>query len=182
MAEPKKHDLSGKRATPAPGVMSVDTETLIKKLREAQQETTIEYATIAFWLGRAEHPRAAWRGILGSARRYLLREERILFETVTDRGIRRLKSSEIVEGHVAGDIRKLARATRRSLRKLACAEYDDLSPSEKASHNAKASHLGALEMMFRPTTIKRIEQKVSQSGDKLPVAKTLELFAPREEK
>jgi len=154
--------------------LSVDTQAIVKMLQAAKIGETIEYPAMNTTLGRNVQREA--RGNLSSSRRILLNDESKVFGTVSGIGVRLLGNHEI-SSLGTGAIRHIGNTARRTSRKMLCAEYDKLDNGDRVTMNAQLSVLGALSQATKPKTMKAVEAKVSEVNDRLPLAKTLELFS-----
>lgn len=153
--------------------LSVDTQVLVKRLRDVKPGETIEYQEMSGVIGRDVQTKG--RGNLDSARRILQRDEKIVFCSVRAIGVKRLENSDIAKLG-AGALQHIGRTSRNASRKILCADYDKLANGDRTQMNAQLSILGALSQATKGKTLKAIEDKVSEVNDRLPLAKTIELF------
>lgn len=155
--------------------LSVDTQLIIKRLKQAAVGDTITYQELTTLVGG--NIQGNKRYLLQSARGHVLRNEHMVFDCIEDVGVKRISDSEIVETVPNHTMTRIRRTAKRGVRKLACAEYELLSGDEKTRFNAGASLLGAIAQLSKPTSLELIGPKIMEAQDKLPLAKTLELFA-----
>lgn len=148
--------------------LSVDTQTLERLLMDVPQGGAIDYETLTKAIGRDVQSRA--RHILQSAVRRVLREKQIVFAPIMGKGLKRLTDSGVL-GVGEAAIASIGRKSRRTVKKLACADYKSLKPSEQTQHNVLVSHLGVLAHITSAGTQKKLE--ASAGHEKLPVAKML---------
>jgi hypothetical protein len=73
---------------------------------------------------------------------------------------------------------KIRRASRREGKRIThgVRDFNALPNDLKIKHNAAVSMFGVFEHMTKPTQIKKLEGKVEQAHESLPLAKTLEAF------
>lgn len=151
--------------------MGIDAQVLIEKLRSVEVGATVAYAQMSEWIGR--DVRDHGYGSLCTARNRLVRDEGVVFGTVTGVGLKRLddvgKVAEAAEG-----INEIRRAADRKLLIAKATEYDALPEDGKKKYNATVSHLGVLRAVTTSAAQKRIVAKVENAKGMLPVGVTLE--------
>jgi hypothetical protein len=152
--------------------IGIDAQLLIERLGKAEAGETIAYRELSEVIKRDIQK---FRGPLMTARRALQRERQIVFECVTDVGLKRIVGIEIVDS-AATATHAIGRTAKRAVRKLGCAEYETMDAGGKIKFNATASILGAVELFARPKSMKALEQRVEETANKLPSAETLRLF------
>lgn len=153
--------------------LSIDTKLIYERLASASVGDLIEYSELNDLVQRDIRNGAA--GCFQSARRRVERLDGIVFGTVRGVGVKRLSDDEIVASGQAV-IDKSRRAARRGYRRLGCVEFDGLSAESKVKHNTYQSLFSALVAVTKPSAVKKVETKVSQSQESLPLAATLEAF------
>lgn len=104
--------------------LSVDAQVIIRELRNIPVGGSISYATLYALTKR--DPQGDGYGPIMAARRHLLRVDKMLFEVERGKGLKRLDDQSIL-GVGPATIRKVGRATRLGIKKLACANYDTLT-------------------------------------------------------
>ena len=112
-----------------------------------------------------------------TARRIVQRDHGYVFECVIGKGIKRIDDGEIDESGKS-TIAHIHRSSLKGAKRLACVkEYAAMDAEKKIAHNASLSVLGAIAIATQPKRLERVENKVKQAGDQLPLSKTLELFS-----
>lgn len=151
--------------------LSVDTQLLFDRLIKAKIGETVTYQELSGLIGADVQGRA--RGLLRTARKKAMREERMVFGVVRNVGLKRLDDSGIVStGQLT--LAKIRRQARMGMVQLACVRNFDAMPNEaKVAHNTHMSMLGALVAATKPTKVKALESKIAAAGDKLPVGRTI---------
>lgn len=115
-------------------------------------------------------------GALSTARRRAQKDDGIILDAVYGEGLKRLNDHEIV-GTSQRYIDGTRRASRRASKRLACvANFDDLPAESKVQHNTFMSLFGALAVITRAKSVKKLEGHVQQAHEQLPLVKTLEAF------
>lgn len=153
--------------------LSEDTKIIEHELDQLEPGQTIEYTALSTAIGRDVRQHA--RGNIGSARRRLRKEKRKVFGCVSRVGIKRLTDAEIVVAS-GSDITSVKRRTRNALHSLSCAEFDNLTSDEQNDHRTRFCVLGALELFSKPSATRKIEDKIKETSEGLPIGKTLKLF------
>ena len=156
------------------GQISIDAQLLYERLVKAEVEEFISYSELSQIIGRNVQTDA--RCMLNTARRKAHRENKIIFGVVFGKGLKRAKDEEIAMSGTAS-IRKISREARRRLKIITCVQdFDSLSDAAKLRHNTDAALLNCFQGMTQNNNIKKLEAKVSEVGNKLPLVKTLEAF------
>lgn len=153
--------------------MSVDTKMVYDRLLGIGE--TIGYDQLSELVGRDIRDGAY--GSLMSARRRALNHDGVLFDAVTNVGLKRMSDPEIVSAGQR-DIDKIRRAARRGYTKLTCVQnFDSLPEDERVKHNTFQTVFSALNTVTKAPAIARVEKHVSKTMQTLPLAKTLEAFS-----
>lgn len=172
LRSPDPIDPTGQRSFPN---IAIETKMLVDMALERRQSggITITYDEMKDLIGREVTPHAGGYTYLASARRILLRDHGIVFDSEPKVGVRICSNEEkmVVSGR---DLKRARRAVVRSRQKLVSVEYERLPPDKKKEWNARMSIIGALDLMTAPNSVKKIERAVSEQI--LPSAATLALF------
>lgn len=153
--------------------LGVDTQALIRAMKAVPIGETITYAELEDVIKRPVMAGTTGYGALASARRYLEREDFVVFETITKTGLKRLDDiGKLRSGKAI--IQGIGRRARKARTRLQAVDYDALPEQAQREHNAAASVLGALALMAKPSSAKKLEDTVTST---LPTAETLKLFA-----
>ncbi len=151
---------------------SIDTDTLVRRLREVDVGGFVSYENLNELIGRDVQNGA--RHILRSAVMILLREDRRVFAPVRDEGLKRLNDREIV-GTGLETTARIRRLARRGARKVTAVEnYDALPKADQVAHNTHLSIFGAIGQFTRPRMVQRLTGAVEEAQKRLPLAKMLE--------
>ena len=155
-------------------IISAETRKICELLGEKGEGDTLTYMEIQIALGASEFT-DRHRSALYRARKSILNERGFVFGTIPTVGVKRLNPSEIVKTAKSG-IRRIGRVCRKSQKSLACADYSKLNGEEKVQHNLSMSVFGAIALSASPSTSKKLEEKVRNSGVILSIGETLEHF------
>jgi hypothetical protein len=154
---------------------SIDTTTIYQRIITANVGEQISYDELTALIGRNVQGPA--RSNLQAARMRALRDNNMVFSVVRTEGMKRLSDPEVVNTgeHVMGKIR---RASRRGLKILTqgVADFNRLPNESKIKFNTFASVMGAITHATMGGTIQKLEKRVAEVHDKLPLAKTLAAF------
>ena len=147
--------------------LSSDSVAVMRVLEHVAIGEVVSYATISEAIGRDI---TKFRNALESARRAVQRDKQMIFDVVRGIGMARLNDSDIV------DLSDKARAhvrrhARRTAKKLVCVNYEALSREKQTKHNAALSMFGVISELSSPGSVKRLEQRIEQTGSSLPAAK-----------
>lgn len=153
--------------------LGVDASTLAKCLESCDIGTIIPYSELNKLIGGDVQLKN--HGALTTARKLLLREHRIVFGVIHGVGLKRLNPSEVVEQE-STTIGKIKRASRRSMTRLAAADYDSLTADEQAKHRIVSSTLGAVALCTGTKAQHRLEQQARSSAE-LEIGTVMKLFA-----
>lgn len=148
--------------------MSADAHSISKHLQSTQIGQTVTYEELSKIIGRDIKKEA--KSALYTALKHLQKESRFVFGTIKGEGIKRLDNAEIVS--LSDKARNAIRRTaRRTVKKIVCADYDKLTNEFKIKHNAAISVFGVMTELTFDKSMRKIEQKITATGESLPVAK-----------
>lgn len=153
---------------------STDTLTIEACLRELAIGEVVTYDQLSEKLGR--DVRQHCTGNLQTARRTVLKEDKIITEVVRGEGIKRIDDATCVSTAPTVFKRMRGLANRQSDR-LKAVEFNALDEESKRKHLVVSAQLGAIHLMSTSNSTKKIEAKVEgNSQATIPVGKVLELF------
>lgn len=158
--------------------LSPETNAVVKKLESMSIGDFASYADLSALVGGDIQGRA--NHYLQSARRVLRNEKQYVFGVVTDEGVKRLNDEEIVlEG--SRRILHIRRASRTAMKTLVCvSDFEAMTEETKKRHNTTLSVLGAINLFSKPTSIKKIDNAVAGSGNRLQIGETIAMFGKTE--
>jgi hypothetical protein len=153
--------------------ISLESRLLEDELSKLKIGDFVSYAHLRSLIGRdvqAEGYSALW-----SARRRLLKSG-VVVDVVRGEGVRRLADADIINS-AAATFPRIRRLAFRGQQKLSAVQrFNELSAEQQAKHNSYLSALGVLRLFTRKTTMKTIEERVTEAARALPSRKVLELF------
>lgn len=155
--------------------VNVDVQILADLLKTKSVGEVATYEELSKAIGRNVQGRA--RYLLAAAKRRLLRDHRMVFDAVTNVGLKRLSDEECVGTHKR-TTRAIRRMAERGIRVVAAARYETLSNASKVEHNVALAHLGAIAHVARSQQAKALKANVGGENP-IPLAETLEAFKPK---
>lgn len=142
--------------------LSLDTQTMERMLREVPVGGILTYATLSAAIGRDVQHEA--RHTTRTARQRLLRSDRMLFEPVTNIGLKRLDDA----GKVATGRAHLRRSrTQARLAQAKTSAVDDFAalPNHlKVEHNLVLAQAGILRHVTSGATTRKLEKAVNSTN------------------
>jgi len=158
------------------GQISIDAQTLIHRLEEQVDQhnySLIPYAELSALIGREVQNGA--RGILETAKRSLLRERQKLFVTVRGEGVRMADNDGVI-AQVKRRNKSACNSSRRAAKESMAANMTSMSDPQRQQFLGAQSLAGAILLMTRPSSIKKIEASIGDSLSAIPTGKVLEFF------
>lgn len=165
--------------------ISVEARLLYARLKDVSVGEVVRYTELAAigghsmerdeGTGKRRFP-SKLHSALSTARRRAQKDDFIILDAVYGEGLKRLSDHEIV-GTSQRYIDGTRRASRRAAKRLACVvDFDDLPAEAKVQHNTYMSLFGALSTITKAHAVKKLEGRVQQAHQQLPLLKTLEAF------
>lgn len=162
-----------KTETKAIPQISVDSQTIIARLRSTKKGESITYDELSKLIHSDIRKKSYY--CLNTARRRVLMDDGMVFEAVRGIGIKRMDDEQIISIGPQSE-RKLHRLSRNALRKLSCASIDNLTNEQRLELYAHSSIAGAISLITKPDKVRLIKAAVKTSESTLPVNRTLEIF------
>ena len=159
-------DITGKGRIP----LGEATRGIMELLRTVEPGGFISQSMIAMASGKEDFD--ACRGNLQSAVIYLEREDGIGFLVVRGEGLKRYVTGDATNT-VERTRQSLNRKTKRGLRKLGCEKYEELDTAKKTKFNVGAALLGALTLITRADTTRRLKAATELTQKRLDFTETL---------
>jgi hypothetical protein len=151
-----------------------ETEVIRRHLSEAKVGDQISFDVLSRLTGMKITSTSA---PFTSARRIVLNEDNIVFDSVRGVGVRRIGDEEISTVHSDKDITRSRRHAKRAVKKLACVEnFASMSNHAQISHVIKSSFFGAVAYMAHKSRLQNVAAAASGRSSELPVKETLKAF------
>jgi hypothetical protein len=154
-------------------VKSHDASVIESLLSETKVGDTVTFQKMSEAIGRDVRKFA--HGAMNTARKCLLRDKRIVFDSVRDVGLVRLGDAEIVKSSTS-DVQSIKRKSMKRIQKLSCVVFENLTDDAKRQHLALSSQLGVIAMFSANGSTKKIESHVKPNSSQLAIGETLKLF------
>jgi hypothetical protein len=155
--------------------ISIDSHAIYQRLIKLAPGEMIGYNELSAIIGRDF--KAFGRGNYDTACRIALRDNKMVFVSVRNEGIKRLENEAIPCVIGTGSISKIRKMSQRSAKKIMASDYDTLSNNGKLAHSTNLSVLGAFMQMTKHKSISIIEDAIQiDNFNKLTFARTLEQF------
>lgn len=152
---------------------AIETQAAIDLMEPIKRDEIATYDALREAMGC--DPQHGGRSNVNSARRYLQRENGMVFVAVPNVGYKRLTDAAIVESSPEA-LTKSRRASRRAAHRLTCVEFDDLSKDHKIAHQVHLSLFGAIQAIAKADSAKKLTVHVRDSMRSLPLNQTLDCF------
>ena len=155
-----------------------ETLLLFKYLEKIEKGTNVLYSSLTKIIGM-DVTMNPGRGYLTTARRMVQREKGYVFLALKGpdrgKGLRCLTDEENVQeaGNYAEEVRRKA---KRNDGKLACADLDNVTEDGKMKYNLFRTLLSIVHEAGKRKRLLQIENKIKETGQRLPVGKVLELL------
>lgn len=151
----------------ASGLTASDVSQIKAMLGAAKPGDLISYAAMSRAIGRDIQER---RHVIMAAMKQLQRERRMVFAAVPNEGYKRLNDGEIVATG-ADVLSRIRRQSRRGARKLACVNFEQLTPEQQLTQNTRMTVLVLVSEATSANAIARVEKAVKDHNAALPAAK-----------
>lgn len=158
--------------------ISVDSQTIYRRLVQLQPGEVITYDTLAELIGRNCTAGHSGYGNLYTARKKALNENQMVFGPVQGIGIKRLDDAESVSA--SRDQLNRSRTAARSSRRIAATiDPKKLSKDERTIYEATTLTAATIDLVTKPAKQRALETRI-KANDKPPVADVLRMFAEGE--
>lgn len=156
--------------------LSIDTQTIMSILREAQIGDVVPYHTLTEAIRKDVTKEG--RSPMDSARRVLMRDKNIVFDCIRGVGLKRLSDCEITETS-ATFIRQARRKADKGLKTIACADYQKLNQEQRNQHNVGAAILGVMKLAGASNSINKIKSLSLSKSEPPKIEDVLGAFGKR---
>lgn len=151
-----------------------ETTVIVDRLTKTVIGDTVSFAELSKLTGM---PICSTSSVFTSARRIVMNEYSMVFESIRTVGVKRLNDEELATTHSDADVRKSRRHASRSLKKLACVQdFSGMTNHAQLAHTIKASFFGAVAWMARKNRLQDIAHAAAGRSSELPVKETLAAF------
>lgn len=142
--------------------MNYDTQLLARRLAKMEPGNTITYKEMSTVIGKdiLEH-----RHVLSAARRIVLRENRIVFETVRNVGVTRLSDGEIVNSAVPMFRKKVRSVARRVKKEIGAVDHEKLTHEERVQRDMGLIMVGFTDTITSTQNTARLETRIKFASE-----------------
>ena len=158
------------------GAMHAITSEVVDVFKALAVGSRISYAELEATIGG--DPRQPPNiGYCRTARRYVLREYRIIIEVERGVGFIRVDGAEAIQV-CQSNLRSVARKARRTRQKTHAIDYAKLSREDQVKHNILAGTAGAVNLMASNRGQRKALQRINsgQIAGEVNIGETLKLF------
>ncbi len=155
------------------GEASSDVRLLVERMAKVGAGETASYRELTQLIGRDV---TVHRHIVESARRILLRDHNMVFRAVINEGYRRLEDAQVVDVVNTDRRQRIRKQARYAVRELSSVNYDKLSQDKQLKHNTGMAMFGVLIQATDASSIKKLQERVTNAGGKIDVKGTLQLI------
>lgn len=152
------------------GELSIDAKKVYDALILVPEGSVIEYSYLSNILQRDIQKK---RGILATARRMAQRELGLIFDCISNVGLKRLNSSQIAEKVTTQPFRRIKSTVRSTVGQMHCIKHEELTNDEHVRVIASRS---ILEMIADSAKQGNINDMARHTAEPLPVGKTLKFL------
>lgn len=147
------------------------TSTLVDLFKATKPGEVVDYATITAAVGI---PRAKWISLLVTARKELLRENRIALDCVRKVGYRHVPDTDIpaVGEKARGRVRRISRKAVLEMTH-GLKDYNALPPSAQVEHNTRVAQLTTLHHITSAASERSLRSATEVRNSRLDVGGTL---------
>lgn len=151
---------------------AVETQELERILLNLQPGEFISYEQLSEIVNMPVDGQGKGYARLKKARERLEKHDQIVIDCVPGKGVQRRDDEGIVMG-VDKRLQGIRNDAAKGIRRVGCAEFNNLSLQMQTSFLAKISMLETLNHFARPSSQKKLEEKVNTRKEKLEVDETL---------
>ena len=154
--------------------LSIDSKIIYDRLSQMKKGEAVSYDELTDLI-KKDVQREGYAATM-TARKMALRENGLVFECITNEGLKALTDTENIESTGKSGFDRIRKISRQSAKKLtAIDDFSNLPPASKIKHNAHLALFGALQAATKEKTVKKIECHTEEHS-KISINETIELF------
>jgi hypothetical protein len=152
--------------------LSIESGILVSRLRQAKPGDVVTYAEMSKIIGMSVQKH---RGSLDTARRIVMRDDRLIFGCVKDVGLKRLDAEEAAAS-LATDVKGTRAKARKGGRKARAIKYEDVPQDARSTLIARASYLSLVDGTGSPASQRKLVASIETQKKTafLPLQRALE--------
>jgi hypothetical protein len=155
--------------------ISVHSENLISFLKDKQIGEVIPYEVLSELIDM-DITSPTGRGYLNTAKRRLVKDEKMVFGTVRTVGIKLLSDEEVANTTGKSYIKSVRTKGRDAYHKNTSVEYEKLSGDAKINHQCTMTILALMNHVTSKRSLRQIENKVTETQIQIDQRQVLELL------
>ena len=152
--------------------LSIESGALAVRLREVPVGEVVSYLDLSRVIGKSAQKH---RSSLDTARRIVLRDDRIIFEAVVNVGLKRLGAEEAAAS-MPTHVKRTRNAARKGMNKARAIRIEEVPQAARGALIASASYLALVDHAGAPASQKRLNETIQSQGvtQFLPMQRALE--------
>lgn len=152
--------------------LSIESGILASRLRQAKPGEVVTYVEMSRNIGKSVQRH---RGSLDTARRIVMRDDRMIFECVKDVGLKCLDAAEAAES-LATDVKGTRSKARKGGRKARAIKYEEVPQDARSILIARASYLALVDASGAPRSQKKLVETIDKQSETqfLPLQRALD--------
>lgn len=154
--------------------ISLNTQTLTKRLKEAKIGEIITYLSLSELIGLDVQHKG--RPSLTSARRKVRNEDDIVFSTLSNVGLQRCTEDDKIS-EIKRQTKRARNAAKEGNRIQRATSYGDLSEQKKEEYNEVCSVNRCIELFTKPNNQKKLRQAVMNTKSLIEPSEIVRLFS-----
>lgn len=155
--------------------ISIFSQDLIRFLGEKEIGVLIPYEDLSNVIG-FDITDSKGRGYLETAKRRLLKDEGMVFETVRGMGIKLLSDEEIAKTTGKSYLKSVRSKGRKAKLKNQSVDYENLTTEAKIDHQCTMSILALMNHVTKRSSINEIKNKVEETTEQISQKETLKML------
>lgn len=163
---------------PKPGVLGIESQTLVKELLNVEPNQTVEYERLSELIGLSVRSTKNIKGYgyLQTALKTVQKEYAIVFKTINNVGLKRIDDPEEFEEIGEKVIKHTRKQGKKAFSKLSCANTEIMNTDQKIKHNSLMTITNLFTSVCEKRNVRKIENAVETKMDRLSFQKSLEAF------
>lgn len=156
--------------------ISIFSQDLISFLGEKEVGELVTYEQLSSVVGfDIREDRKGW-GYLGTARNRLLKDEKMVFDTIRNEGIVRLSDDQIAKTTGKKYLKSVRGKCRKAYQRNTSVDYDNLTNESKIDHQCTMTILALMNHVTDRKSVKKIENKVTETTQEISQKDALKML------
>lgn len=155
--------------------ISIYSQQLIDLLGQKEINEVVSYEEMSNLIG-VDIQSAKGRGYLSTARKRLLKDEKMVFGTIRKEGVKRLDDETVVKTAGRNYLTSMRKRGRVAYQKNTSVDYHALSDTGKIDHQCTMTILGLMNHITSRSSVHKIHQTVHEKQEEISQKETLRLL------